>query len=52
MLADVFKNIRNVFLIIYGFDPVKFLSAPGFAWQVGSKKIKAKLYLLTDIDMY
>ena len=31
LLADVFKNIRNVFLIIYGFDPVKFLSAPGFA---------------------
>ena len=28
-----------------------FLSAPGFAWQAALKKTKAKLDLLTNIDM-
>ena len=33
------------------FNPAKFISAPGLAWQVAFKKIKVKLDLLTDIDM-
>ena len=33
------------------FDPVKFLSAPGLAWQAALKKTKVKLEFLTDIDM-
>ena len=36
---------------IYELDPVKFLSAPGLAWQAALKKTKVKLDLLTDIDM-
>ena len=36
---------------MYEFDPVKFLSAPGLAWQASLKKTKRKLGLLTDIDM-
>ena len=32
-------------------DPVKFLSAPGLAWQAVLKKIEVKLELLTDINM-
>ena len=29
----------------------KFLSAPGLAWEAASKKTKAKLDLLTNINM-
>ena len=29
----------------------KFLSAPGLAWEATFKKTKAKLDLLTDIEM-
>ena len=41
-MADVFKNLD---------DPVKFLSAPEFAWQADLKKTEVKLELLTDIDI-
>ena len=51
MLGDVFENFRNKCIEIYGLDPVHFLSAPGLAWQTYLKKTKAKLELLTDIDM-
>ena len=38
-------------LKIYELDLAKFLSASGLAWQAAFKKIKAKLDLLTDINM-
>ena len=38
-------------LEIYELDPVRFLSAPGLAWQAALKKTKVKLDPLTDIDM-
>ena len=38
-------------LKIYHSDPVKFLSAPGLAWQADLKKAEVKLELLTDIVM-
>ena len=38
-------------LKIYHLDPVKFLSAPGLAWQATLKKTEVKLELLTDIDI-
>ena len=38
-------------LKIYHLDPVKFLSAPGLAWQAAFKKTEIKLELLTDIDV-
>ena len=50
LLADVFKNFRKMCLKIYHLDPVKFLSAPGLAWQAALKKTEVKLELLTDID--
>ena len=34
LLADVFENFSKMFLKIYHEDPVKFLSAPGLAWQL------------------
>ena len=51
LLADVFENHRNVCLEIYNLDPAKLLSVPELAWQAALKKAKAKLDLLTDIDM-
>ena len=38
-------------LEIYEFDPAKFVSAPGLAWQGALKKAKVKLNLLTNIDI-
>ena len=38
-------------LKIYEIDPGHFLSAPGLEWQAALKMTKAKLDLLTDIDM-
>ena len=51
LLADVFDNFRKICLKIYELDPVKFISAPGLAWQAALKKTEVKLELLTDIDM-
>ena len=51
LLADVFGNFRNMCLKIYQLDFAKFLSAPRLARQAASKKNKAKLDLLTHIDM-
>ena len=33
LLADVFKNFRNMCLDIYGLDLIYFVSAPGLAWH-------------------
>ena len=51
LLTDVFENFRKMCLKVYHFDPVKFLSAPGLAWQAALKRTEVKLELLTDIDM-
>ena len=51
MLADVFENFRSMCLKIYEFDPVKFISAPGLAWQPILQKAYIKLDLVTDMDM-
>ena len=37
-LADIFENFRNMCSEIYEFDPAKFLSALGLAWQAAFKK--------------
>ena len=51
LLADVFKNFRNMYLEIYELDPAHFLTTPGLAWLAALKKIKVKLDILTDTDM-
>ena len=51
LLADVFKNFRNMCLDKYQLDPSCFLSAPGLAWQACLKKTGVNLELLTDVDV-
>ena len=51
LLADVFENFWKMCLTVYELDPVKFLPAPGLAWQAALKKTEVKLELLADIDM-
>ena len=51
LLAEVFENFIKMCLKISNLDPLKFLSAPGLAWQAALKKTDLKLELLTDIDM-
>ena len=51
LLADVFKNFRDMDLKEYELDPAHFLSLPGLAWQACLKKTNVELELLTDYDM-
>ena len=47
LLADVFKNFRNMCLEIYELDPTYFVSV----WQACLKKTGVKLELIIDYDM-
>ena len=40
LLSVVFDNFRKRFLKMHEFDPAKFFSAPGLAWQATLKKLK------------
>ena len=51
LLTDVFENFRIICFKIHNLDLIRFISAPGLAWQAALKKTKVKLDLLTDIDM-
>ena len=51
LLADFFENLRKICLKIYKLDPVKFILAPGLAWQAALKRTGVKLDFLTDINM-
>ena len=51
LLADVSENFRKMRSKIHELDPVRFISAPGLAWQALLKKAEVKLELLTNIDM-
>ena len=43
--ADVFENVRDKCIEIYGLDPAHFLSAPGLAWQACLKKSKVNILI-------
>ena len=51
LLADVFKNFRNMCIKVYELDPAHFLSAPGLAWQACLTKTEVELGFITDVDM-
>ena len=50
-LDNVFENFKKIFLKIYQLDPVKFVSAPGLAWQAALENTEVKLKTLTDNNM-
>ena len=51
LLADVFKNFRNMCLKISELGPAKLLSVLQLAWQAVLIKAKVILDILTDIDI-
>ena len=51
LLADVFKNFRNICFKIYELNSTKSISVYGLAWQAVLKKTNVKLDLLTYIDI-
>ena len=51
LFTDVFEYFRKMGLNIYHLHPVKFLLAPGLAWQTSLKKTEVKSEFLTDINI-
>ncbi|XP_065662710.1 uncharacterized protein LOC136085340 [Hydra vulgaris] len=51
LLADVFKNFRDVCMKNYKLDPAWYFTSPGLAWDAALKLTKVKLELLSDYDM-
>ena len=43
ILQLMMTYIRKMCLKVYHLDPVKFISAPGLAWQAALKKTEKKL---------
>ena len=47
----MFENFQKMCLEIYELDPARFRTSPELAWKAALEKTKAKLDLLTNIDM-
>ena len=45
-LADMFENVRDKCIEIYGLDPAHSLSAPRLTWQACLKKQKYKIRII------
>ena len=48
LLADIFKNFRNICMSHYGLNPGWYVSAPGPVWDAALKITKVQLELLSD----
>ena len=51
LLADVFENFREIYMMYYGLDPAWYFTAPGLAWDAMLKITKAVLELIIDPDV-
>ena len=49
LLADVFKNFRNLCQEQYGLDPAHYYTSPGLCWDALLKETGIELELLTDL---
>ena len=52
LLADVFKNFRDMCLQHYGLDPVYNYTSHGLSWQAALEMTDVKLNPFTDIDQH
>ena len=52
LLADVFKNFRDVCFQHHGLDPAHNYTSLGLSWQAALKMTDVELDLLTDIDQH
>ena len=52
LLADVFENVRSIYLNYNELDPCHSYTSPGLAWQARLKMSNVELELLPDPDMY
>ena len=50
-LVDIFEKFKTLCLKEYELDPAYFCTTPGLAFEACLKNTKAKLELITDIDM-
>ena len=51
LLADIFEDFRKFSLTNYELDPAHYYTSPGLSFNACLKMTKAKIELLTDIDM-
>ena len=51
LVADVFKNFRDICIKNYNLDPAHYYTAPGLAWDAALKLTKVELELLSDMDI-
>ena len=52
LLADVFKNFRELCLDKYGIVPNHYYTSPGLSWEAFLKKTGVELELLTDYEKH
>ena len=52
LLADVFKNFRDVCMSNYGLDPCWYYTSPGLSWDALLKTTNNYLENIKDPDMY
>lgn len=52
LLSDIFENFRNLTFEHYGLDAACFYTSPGLSFAAALKQTRAKITLLSDIEMY
>lgn len=52
LLADVFENFRETFIVSHKLDPAHYISLPSYSWDCCLLLTKVELELLTDEKMY
>ena len=51
-LSDVFENLRDRLMGVFGLDVAHSYTLPGFSWKAALKYTKQRLGLISDSEMY